>query len=376
MNSDDFKKLAEHILSGNASEEELARYNHWFNSLQNKEEYEIENEPQKERDLLHRIRADIRLSDKHTGFLKLKHVAAAAILLIAIGAGSYIFYRKNDLKDRAAFVTSKGIPPGKDQAVLTLADGKHIVLAQTNNGQIAQQSGSLVIKSDSNWLVYHAAMNAQNKLAVQYNLLSTPRGGQYKVVLPDGTKAWLNSVSSIQFPTSFEGNERDVQISGEVYFEVAHNKLKPFIVSAKDVKISVLGTHFDVNAYGDDGHIKATLLQGSVKVANNKQNVVITPGEQALVSETENDISVNQVNVANIVAWTQGLLSFEDNNVKEFMANLSRWYDLDIEYKGKISVANMGGMINRNTNLSDVLSALDAEGIHAKLEGRKLIVSN
>lgn len=378
MNKDDLIELAQRILAGQASEEEIARYNHWFNTLKEHEEYQIDHEDLKEAALLQGIRDTLQINKRRRRIRRLTFAgAAAAMLIVCLGIGSYFLYQNHKpAAARPGNLAGKEIAPGKDQAVLTLANGNRVVLDHADIGQVAQQTGVSVMKADSGVLVYHKAAGTKTLAAIQYNELSTPRGGQYRIVLPDGTKVWLNSASAIRFPTSFNGAERDVEITGEAYFEVVHNALKPFIVTAGGVKVRVLGTHFDVNAYGDNGLIKTTLLQGSVKVTKGGRNVLIAPGEQAEIAGSRDDIVIKKVNTANVVAWTQGFLSMEGSDIKAFMASLSRWYDLDVVYKGAVPSANLGGLINRNTNLSDVLSALEAGGIHTKVEGRKIIVSN
>lgn len=378
MNKDDLIELAQRILAGQASEEEIARYNHWFNTLKEHEAHQIDHEDLKEAALLQGIRDTLQINKRRRRIRRLTFAgAAAAMLIVCLGIGSYFLYQNHKpAAARPGNLAGKEIAPGKDQAVLTLANGNRVILDHADIGQVAQQTGVSVMKADSGVLVYHKAAGTKTLAAIQYNELSTPRGGQYRIVLPDGTKVWLNSASAIRFPTSFNGAERDVEITGEAYFEVVHNALKPFIVTAGGVKVRVLGTHFDVNAYGDNGLIKTTLLQGSVKVTKGGRNVLIAPGEQAEIAGSRDDIVIKKVNTANVVAWTQGFLSMEGSDIKAFMASLSRWYDLDVVYKGAVPSANLGGLINRNTNLSDVLSALEAGGIHTKVEGRKIIVSN
>jgi len=211
---------------------------------------------------------------------------------------------------------------------------------------------------------------------VEYNTLSTPRGGQYRLILPDGTKVWLNAASSIRYPTAFTGKERRIAITGEVYLEVAKDAGHPFIVVTRHSDIAVLGTHFNVMAYDDEPAVNTTLLEGSVKISipGKQTATVIEPGEQASVGNRGDAIEVKKVNAANVAAWIHGLLSLKDCSVQEFMNQLSRWYDIDIEYAGKVPQQRFGGMINRNVPLSDVLSALDAGGIHTKLEEKKIIV--
>jgi len=375
MEQDDPIELAHRILTQQASDEEVARYIHWFNSMQPKGNIVPENAALKEAALLARIRSEIKTKKNRHIRKKIYIGVAAAILLTFIGFNSYFFLFKNS-RQRAVHVQqiAAGIGPGGNHAVLTLANGQQVQLDQMGNGKIADQNGSAVTKDSSGSVAYHAA-SAMAKEAIQYNSLSTPRGGQYRLTLSDGTKVWLNAASSIRFPAAFVVSERKVDITGEVYFEVKHNAARPFIVSAGGMQVRVLGTHFDVNAYGDDGAIRTTLLRGSVKITNGKQSAVIVPGEQANVRKAATDIIVKKVDVDQMIAWTRGFLSMHDNDVHELMTQLSRWYNVDVVYRGKAPKSNLGGFINRNANLSDVLSALEAGGIHTRLEGRSIIVS-
>lgn len=316
-----------------------------------------------------------RIIDKQpAGFHWRGFLRVAAVLLLA-GAGLYMFTRythhPSAPSQKIAVVRSAGTP-GHEGAVLTLANGQQVMLDSMKGFAVLQ--GRTRITNTSGQLSYHTTNTKTSEIA--YNALTTPRGRQYTLVLPDGTKAMLNAASSIRYPTAFAGSLREVEITGEVYFEVAHNDSAPFIVTANEVKVSVLGTHFDVNAYGDDGLIKTTLLQGAVKVANGSRTVLIAPGEQAAVSESLNNITVKKVDPEKSIAWTQGFLSLEDKDIKEFMANLSRWYDMDIVYEGKPPSTSLGGLIDRKTNLWDVLSTLETYGIHTRIEGRKIIVSD
>ncbi|HEY6082423.1 MAG TPA: FecR domain-containing protein, partial [Chitinophagaceae bacterium] len=268
------------------------------------------------------------------------------------------------------------------KAVLTLANGQTIVLDNARTGQLASQGNSRVTKADSGLLVYQSgklkgeSTIQGNQAALAFNTLTIPRGGQYRLILPDGTKVWLNSASSIRYPTAFTGMERRVAITGEVYMEVAKDASHPFIVSTRHSDITVLGTHFNVMAYGNEPAVNTTLLEGSVKVSvpGVKEGVTIKPGQQASASNTGKDIKVNEVNATDVAAWIHGLLSLKDCSVQEFMNQLSRWYDVEVEYAGKIPRQRFGGMINRNAPLSDVLAALNAGGIHTRLEGKKIIV--
>lgn len=296
-------------------------------------------------------------------------VAVAAMLLLAIGVSRRLWEQQH--KTPPAPV--QAVVPGHEGAVLTLANGRQVVLDSTT-GVIAQE-GHIQTVNTTGQLTY-TANTAAAAGSMAYNTLATPRARQYRLTLPDGTKIWLNASSSIRYPIAFTGKERRVTITGEVYMEVAKDAGRPFIVTTRHSDITVLGTHFNIMAYEDEPAVNTTLLEGSVKISipGKQTATIIKPGEQASVGNEGDDIKVKKVNAANIAAWINGFLSLKDCSVQEFMNQLSRWYDVDIEYAGKAPQQRFGGLINRNTSLSDILSVLDTGGIHTKLEGKKIIV--
>jgi transmembrane sensor len=226
-------------------------------------------------------------------------------------------------------------------------------------------------------LVYSSPIGG-GRVGAAYNTLSTPRGGQYKLILPDGTKVWLNAASTIRFPIAFSGAERKVLVSGEVYFEVTHDSTQPFFVdiNSGNASIEVLGTHFNVNAYADEPEIRATLLEGSVKVIQGNKNELIVPGEQALIAvDRGSGILINKhVDLDDVVAWKNGQTNFSNLSIEAILRIVSRWYDVDIIYESKIPERRLNGGIPRNAPLSDVIKVLQAYQIHTRLEGKKLFV--
>ena len=296
-------------------------------------------------------------------------VAVAAMLLLAIGVSRELWEQKHKTPPALAQV----VVPGHEGAVLTLANGRQIVLDSTT-GIIAQQGHTRAVNTTGQ-LTYTADTEIAAGTMI-YNTLATPKARQYRLTLPDGTKVWLNASSSIRYPIAFTGKERRVAITGEVYMEVVKDAVRPFIVATRHSDITVLGTHFNIMAYEDEPAVNTTLLEGSVKISipGKQTATIIKPGEQASVGNEGDDIKVKKVNAANVAAWINGFLSLKDCSVQEFMNQLSRWYDVDIEYAGKAPQQRFGGLINRNTSLSDILSVLDTGGIHTKLEGKKIIV--
>ncbi|HZW69216.1 MAG TPA: FecR domain-containing protein, partial [Hanamia sp.] len=266
------------------------------------------------------------------------------------------------------------LAPGGNKAILTLANGSQIILSNAQNGALAQQGNTKVVKLDDGKLAYR-----QDEITVapviEYNTVSTPRGGQYQLTLSDGSKVWLNAASAITFPTAFAGKERKVEIKGEAYFEVTHDASKPFEVTVNGMQVAVLGTHFNINAYDDEGNTKTTLLEGSVKVSKGNLHRIIVPGEQAVINNLSDIINVNNdANLDAVIAWKNGKFYFDHSNIRTVMNQISRWYNVDIEYSGNVSKI-FGGTISRNVSASNVFRILEATGgVHFKIEGKKVIV--
>ena len=324
----------------------------------------------------------------------IRWVAAAVVLLIT-GSTVYWFTTKNTAVKPAPVATTKTtIPidaaPGGNHATLTLSNGTVIMLDQAKEGDLAHQSGSKVVKSNNGQLVYYPAA-AANSTSIEYNTISTPRAGQYHIVLPDGTHVWLNAASSLRFPTAFSGKTREVELSGEGYFEVTHDKTKPFYVTRGNMQVEVLGTHFNINAYEDEDIIKTTLLEGSVKIGSRPsyakasageakgkgESVVLKPGEQATVSQssqTSYPITVQTVDVQQVIAWKDGFFEFNNMPLPAIMRQISRWYDVDVDLDASYPDKRFGGRISRKLNLVNIISMLETYGVHFKMENKRLIV--
>ena len=291
--------------------------------------------------------------------------AAACLLLCSVAA--YLLWPQP-----AETTKVSDIAPGGTKAMLTLANGTVIALDSSGHQNI--QQGKTAVMQQGGQLQY-AAAEADNE--IQYNSLSTPRGGQFRIILPDGSKVWLNAASSIRYPTAFAGKERLVEITGELYFEVASDPNMPFIVAMQQGnKVEVLGTHFNINAYPDEPDMQTTLLEGAVRISNATGQSRLSPGQQATVSKN-NNISITQTkNIAQVVAWKDGLFNFEDASLEEVMRQLSRWYDIEVVYDKGVPDIGFGGKIGRDLSLASVLEILKRAEVHFKLEeGRKLIVT-
>jgi ferric-dicitrate binding protein FerR (iron transport regulator) len=265
------------------------------------------------------------------------------------------------------------IVPGGTRAVLTLADGTTIHLDSARQGTLARQGSVKVLKVAAGSLAYDVQPNGPAHRHVGYNILTTPRGGQYELTLSDGTKVWLNAASSIRFPAVFAAADRVVQITGEAYFEVAKDPGKPFKVSVGGMTVEVLGTRFNVMAYSDEAAIKTTLVEGSVKVAGETKTIRLAPGQQAQLSGGGMTL-VSQANVSEAVAWKDGFFEFDDSGVADIMRQIARWYDVTVVYSGVVPAGHITGKIPRSTDLSNILKMMQLSGVHFTVKGREVDV--
>ncbi|MBO9153598.1 FecR family protein [Chitinophaga sp. GCM10012297] len=307
-------------------------------------------------------------------FLRRWGWAAAAVLLL--GAGTWYFTTQQQTNPSPATVAAAEISPGREGAILTLSDGRQVVLDSLANGTIAQQQGTDVVLSNGQ-LTYND--DRSDAPGIAYNTMTTPRGRQFRITLPDGTRVWLNAASSIRYPVAFTGKERKVDITGEVFFEVSKDASKPFLVNATDeVSISVLGTSFNINAYDNEKNIAATLLTGAVKVTvpGNSKAPVLRPGQQASINRASGQMQVLQAEPDRIMAWKNGLFNFEGAGIEDVMRQLERWYDIRVVYENGIPDITFLGEIDRQIALPDLLEILRRTDVDFRIEGRTLIVLN
>jgi ferric-dicitrate binding protein FerR (iron transport regulator) len=407
MESRELKSLVQQYLAGTISRKDFTRLWATLNKPANESDWlaAIEealqakspsgfSEPYQAKLALENIKAKI-LEEQHATsrsyyFLNnnkriIRYAAAAIVIISAISAAILIKYslNKNEFtSENVATVNAvHDVEPGSEKAVLTLSDGSQIVLDNANNGQIAQQGQTKVIKLDNGEIQYQALNNKKsNGQVVAFNTMSTPRGGQYQLVLPDGSKVWLNSESSITYPVAFTHEERKVKITGEAYFEVRSDKGWPFRVecnttgradgngdevgATKRMVIEVLGTHFNVKAYADDGPAKTSLLEGSVKI----ENQILKPGQAFMNGR------IVRTNIEQDVAWKNGVFNFDNQNLSQVMKQLARWYDLEVVYPDGVPQKEYGGEIGRNLKLNQVLNGLENSGVHFELNGRRVTI--
>lgn len=301
-----------------------------------------------------------------------KYMAAAMVM----GILSYVVFEYTYIQKRSK-LTKVEVPvqkndalPGGNKATLTLGDGSVVFLEDMTNGTVKEENGIRISKKDGQ-IVYEIVNQLKNG-EIFYNTIHTPVGGQFQVVLPDGSKVWLNSESSLHFPTAFSGSQRTVDLTGEGYFEIAKNSKMPFVVQALKTRVEVLGTHFNLMAYGNEGPSKTTLLEGSVKVGNGIDSKKIMPGQQAV---TGNKIQVIDTDPDGAIAWKNGYFQFESEDLKTIMRQLKRWYDVDLEDEQNVPDKHFTANISRNTTLSQVLKMLEMSGdLKFRIEGKKISI--
>ncbi|MFC5412604.1 FecR family protein [Larkinella bovis] len=322
----------------------------------------------------------------------LKSLAVAASVVIVGALGMYILKNRGIQPNSQPIVTESDALPGDHRAKLTLASGQSILLDEVTNGKVAQEGRTVITKTKRGEIVYTIDLKSASTppaTDLTYNTIVTPKAGQYQVKLPDGTNVWLNAASSIRFPTVFSTKERIVEIVGEVYFEVAkvnkNTRRVPFKVLAGKQLIEVLGTRFNVNSYLDEGNVRTTLLEGSIKLKLNgdqSTGILLKPGQQAQLrpgrpkepNQVLQPFYVKEVDTQSVVAWKDGYFRFDNIGLPELMRQLSRWYDMEVIYEGPIKQYEFVGQIERGTRLSKVLKILELGGVHFRIEGRKIIV--
>lgn len=299
----------------------------------------------------------------------------AAALVLLIGGSGYFWVTTNKKRATLAAIESSGvdIPPGSNRALLTLSDGTTIVLDSMAPGAIAKDGNASIVKSEGG-ILYR--VNGESTDDVLMNTMRTPNGGQYQLVLPDGSRVWMNAASSITYPTAFSGKERRVTVSGEVYLEVAKNANQPFRVDIKETTIEVLGTSFNVNAYPEEAVIRTTLVDGKVKVIAGGNMAVLQPGQQATYDLGESKpINIkSDVNIEQTMAWKNGLFSFVDADFNSVMKQLERWYNITVKYNDKIPTVTINGEMYRNASFQHVIQFLQRMGIKLSQEGNTLII--
>jgi len=369
---------------GKASNEEKKFLETWYEVFEVSEDFVVDEGEMNAiwHRVKHNVDVEIEVYEKETKHLKMRKIlqsfSVAAAILLVLAFGAY-FLKKRTTVPKGEFMAQHDvIAPAANKAVLVLANGSRILLEDAAKGEIAKQQGISITKTADGEIVYTVLENGNinDQETALLNTISTPRGGQCRVILPDGTKVWVNSASSLSYPAAFKGQERLVELNGEAYFEVAKNKEMPFRVKTKIQTVEVLGTHFNINSYDDEPSIKTTLLEGSVKVLTGKNETFISPGQQAIVERQGGKITKDQeINIDKVVAWKNGIFSFENDDLKSIMRQISRWYDVEVIYSGDFPEDKFFGDISRTSNLSQVFKILELNNVHFDVKGKTIRVS-
>lgn len=387
LSPEEWENLAEKWLHGSITPDEKRRFDQW---------YEQEAEPRITLEsidataeafrirLLEKIKVGIKELGQtevrrqirqgqgklaHLGSRRLMQGAAvaASLLIVVLVGWLWTISKEAHPTGPVSMLVDKDIQPGKSGAILTLAGGQKVMLDSTIKGMVSSEGNSSIFNKGGQ-LVY-TPLNGK-PAAVQHNTLTTGRGNEYQLILPDGTKVWLNAASSLTYPTAFTSNQRTVTLTGQAYFEVAHRDHMPFKVEAAGREIEDLGTRFDVNAYADESPLTTTLLEGSVRIGD----IVLTPGQQAGVNSKGQINVIKDADIDQAVAWKNGLFQFDHADLQTVMTELGRWYNVDIRYMGKLPSRRFGGKISRFSNASDVLKVLELSQVHFRIEHRTIIV--
>jgi len=380
MTDEHFKQLLHKYQSGTATDEEIAFLESWY----------LQHNADEQADFVF----DERLEDADAVWKKLHSperktitkllwtlLATAACIAVFFYVGRPYFANTNQKNNQIAQNRSTKIVPGANKAILTLANGKQVVLTDIGNGKFDKQGNAAVSKTANGQLIYTldpaSAGSAAKELV--YNTMNTPMGGQYWIVLADGTRVFLNAGSSLRYPVSFAGNERKVELKGEAYFEVVHNNAQPFKVVTGGQVIEDIGTKFNINAYDDEPVMKTTLIEGAVKASTQNQHVILKPGQQAQINSSDPTHAIKVIRHANIdeaMAWKNGLFEFDNSGIKQVMSNTSRWYDFKVVYENKIPDLKISGRLSRNVNFTGLIDLLKFEGVKFRIEGRKVTITN
>ncbi len=377
MDEQRLAELERKWLDGTISDPEAAEYAQWYNAGQNNP-LEIPETIARSKDehqlkmlqaIMHKLDDAHQENTKSIPFLKSPFfypISASILLCLAIG-GWWFFQQSTD--SVTVQELARDIAPGQSGLVITLKNGKELMIDSIADGLVAVEDGVRIMKKDGA-IYYEGSSNT-----IVYNTATTKRGRKYQLILPDGSKVWLNASSKLKYPLSFSAASREVSIDGEAYFEVAHNSEKPFIIKAGAQEIKVLGTEFNVNNYSDESYVTTTLLQGSVQVTSKDKQLNIQPNQQAISTQQGGIIHVEDVKATEAIGWIKGVFNFNDASLATILKQLERWYDIDILISAGVNRNQVfHGNTSMNQNLSEVLKVLELSGVRMKLEGRTLTI--
>jgi len=380
MSPEKIEDLVQKYLNGTATPKERELLDSWYRrQQQNTQVWEAESVDEEQlvkEEMFNNIKKRIA-PNRSRKFIPdfYRYVAAASIIVALVSTGFFFYKSSRIISSDSMAIEQVVIAPGTNGAILTLADGKKLKFG--NHAFVPVNQGSLAaISNYSDGLLQYKNSHRQVGKRFVYNTLTTPHGNKFALVLSDGTKVFLNAGSTLQYPETFNGSERLVKLTGEAYFEVVHNTKSPFRVQVKDQIIEDIGTAFNVSAYNDEESATVTLVEGSVKLIKNENEVILKPGQKALTSDGSRAISVKPANFESELAWRSDLFHFEDVQLPVVLKQIARWYDLEIAYEGSIPSKTINGEIYRNMNGAQVLTILKNLGVNFKLDGKKLIIVN
>ncbi len=379
MNKKEFLELVKRIRDGQESHKDILLYNTWFEKFQTSDVWDTAEQGDLEdikQDIHNRICEQIDGHPKNTKNTRLLlSLSVAAIILIALTAGLYSIYYKPVATPQTAQNHLHSIISGHNKAMLTLSNGRQVVLNEMTNGQVAMD-GNMTIQNTADGSIIYQNISTKTGLttkATTYNVLTTPNSGQYRVKLADGSIAFLDAASSLRYPTAFKANERVVELNGKAYFEIAHNAAKPFKVVSKGQVVEVLGTHFNINAYGNEASVKTTLLEGSIRVIAGGKTAILKPGQQLTFNGNKSFLTATDVEEA--VAWKDGYLEFADQDIRSVMREISRWFDVKVDFESSVGTVEYTARISKYTELKEVLKVLEStKTVHFKIQGRRIMV--
>jgi|WetSurMetagenome_2_1015567.scaffolds.fasta_scaffold42798_3 transmembrane sensor len=379
MSPKKIEDLVQKYLNGTSTVEERELLDSWYRSqLEDTHEWEADSldELQLVKEKMFNVIKERITPNLSRKFIPNFYRYVAAAVIVVIATSTFFFYKSSQIiSSDSTAIERVVISPGRNGAILTLGDGEKIILDNHALTLMDKAKMTGVYKYSDSLLEYKDLFH-KDKKGVVSNTLTTPRGNKFMLVLSDGTRVFMNAGSTLQYPEIFNGPERIVKLTGEAYFEVAHNKKSPFKVQVGDQIVEDIGTSFNISAYEDESFISVTLVEGSVKIEKNKNQVVISPGQNALTSESNNAISVKSADLESDLAWRSDLFHFENVQLSEVLKQIARWYNLEIEYKGSIPTKTINGEIYRNVNGAQILTILKNLGVNFKLDGNKLIIEN
>jgi transmembrane sensor len=372
LDNDEADRLIKKYLAGTCTPEEWAQVEDWYNRV-----YDMHGEDYQRPDL-DRIKKqlDRRVLWRSRRKISLTRYVTAAAILMFLSFGIVWHFQSLDTTPQTELTSRYGddVLPGRNRATITLADGRVIDLDSATNGLLAQEQGASITKDENGLITYEAQSDGLGARAAAFNTIATPRGGQYRITLPDGTKVWLNAESSLKYPTNFTSGERKVTLEGEAYFEVAPNAKQPFLVQSGSQQVTVLGTQFNVYAYANERTEVTTLVEGTVSVRNaaSGKELTIKPNQQ--VTNNGSDLSMQTVDVQDYTAWKDNYFQFSGTELSDAIRQLERWYDLEVDY-ATIPEGKLYARINRDRKLSTILFTIEkTSGIKFRIEGRRLTI--